>query len=155
MQSAQKIKFLLLCLMTLVKAHALTCSAGGNTVAFGNYNVLSSTPTDGSATLSVTCNDLISILVDYTITLSTGSSGNYTARTMQNAGRNLQYNLYTDAARTIVWGNGSGGSSSVVDGYLLSVLSITKFYTVYGRVPAQQVVPIGGYSDSIVMTVTY
>src|SRR6266487_1298814 len=50
-------------------------------------------------------------------------------RKMVNAGTLLNYNLYTDAARTTVWGDGTGGTVTVSGS---SNGSTT--HTVYGRI---------------------
>jgi len=62
----------------------------------------------------------------------------------------VQYELYSDSARSQRWGNtldidtvnntGTGSSQSL---------------TVYGRVPAPQSVPSGDYSDTVTVTITY
>jgi spore coat protein U-like protein len=136
-------------------AHALSCAVSASATNFGSYNTLSSTPLDGTGNVRVSCSNLISILVNYTILLSTGSSGTYAARQMANGTNMLAYNLYTSAARSIVWGNGGAGTSVLSDGYLLGVLTVTQDYPVYGRIPAGQNVPPGAYIDTIVVTVNY
>lgn len=145
---------------TLLLAHAgaasaITCTASAGSTNFGAYNPLSAAPVDSAGTISVTCTNLLSILVGYTIELSTGLSTNYAAREMANGANRLQYNLYTNPGRTVVWGDGTGGSSAVSDGYLLLLLSTTINYSVYGRIPAGQNVAVGTYADTIVVTVTY
>ncbi len=63
----------------------------------------------------------------------------------------LSYNLYTDATHTMIWGDGTGGSTTVSG---TADQSGTE-HTIYGRVPWQpQAVP-GSYSDSIVITISY
>jgi spore coat protein U-like protein len=136
-------------------AHALTCAVSASTTNFGSYSTISPTPLDGTGNVQVSCSNLVSILVNYTISLSTGTSGTYSSRQMTNGADVLSYNLYTNAARTIVWGNGADGSSTLSDGYLLGILTVTRNYPVYGRVAAGQSVPPGVYSDTIVVTINY
>jgi spore coat protein U-like protein len=67
------------------------------------------------------------------------------------SGRNhLDYNLYTSADRSAVWGDGHGGSQ-------LMTVRKNKVTTlsVYGQIPAGQDVAIGTYTDPIVATVTF
>lgn len=49
--------------------------------------------------------------VKYVVTLSTGISGTYAARTMVSGPNTLTYNMYVDTARTQIWGDGSPGTS--------------------------------------------
>jgi spore coat protein U-like protein len=54
-----------------------------------------------------------------------------------------------------VWGDGSGATSRVSDGYLLGLGGAVKNYTVYGRAPAMQNVGAATYTDAIIVTLTY
>ncbi len=62
----------------------------------------------------------------------------------------LQYNLYLDAARTTIWGNGSGGTST-----LNAPSGGNQTVSVYGRVFPLQDVSVGICSDSILVTINY
>jgi spore coat protein U-like protein len=68
----------------------------------------------------------------------------------------LQYNLYTTAAFTTVFGDGSGASQTEA-GTGAGVATAVSF-TVFGQLPDnatnQAVVP-GAYTDTITVTVTY
>lgn len=134
-----------------------SCTASASTTAFGTYLPTAASPLDSVGNVQVSCSLLgvISIAVAYTISLSTGSSGSYSQRVMSSGGPNLDYNLYSNASRTSIWGNGSGGTSTVSDGYLLGLLTTTRNYPVYGRVAAGQNVPAGTYGDTITVQVDY
>ena len=70
----------------------------------------------------------------------------------------LSYNLYADAGRTSVWGDGTGGSVAVESSVLLDVLgwAPTQSFTVYGRIGAGQTGAVpGSYADTVSVTVTY
>ncbi len=54
---------------------------------------------------------------------------------MSNGGFHLSYQLYSNAARTTVWGNGTGGTVTVS---ARLVRQSTQNFTVYGRIPALQ-----------------
>lgn len=137
-------------------AHALVvgeCEVTATPLPFGDY-----TPTNGSAlqstgTLTVSC-QLIGLLQSWTIQLSAGN-GSYGSRRMRNGSHNLNYNIYRDAARSEVWGNGTGGSLSRTDSVTLFVGLYSKNYTLYGQVPALQDVAPGSYNDTIMVTVNY
>ncbi|HZX31656.1 MAG TPA: spore coat U domain-containing protein [Rhodocyclaceae bacterium] len=138
------------------EASALACTAAASSTSFGSYNPASLLATDGVGNVRVACSTvLINVLVGYTISLSAGSSGSYAVRRLQNGSNHLNYNLYSDFTRLTVWGDGSGGSSSVSDSYLLVVLTLARDYPVYGRIPAGQNVPAGSYADTILVTVNY
>jgi spore coat protein U-like protein len=136
-------------------AWAVSCTTSAQGVAFGNYDPLSALPTDSTGDVSVTCTNLISLFVNYTVALSTGISGSYASRQLDAGGNRLNYNLYTDLTHLLVWGNGTGGTSQISAGFLVVLLGITAHHTVYGRIPARQNASVGSYSDTITVTVTY
>ena len=130
---------------------ACTISATG--VAFGNYDPQSGTNLDGVGTIDVGCHPSDNAP---TVSLSAGSSGTFSSRTMLSGGDSLDYNLYTTSARNIVWGDGFGGSVTVtLTGG--SVSGGTRRYTrsVFGRIPGSQNVPAGSYGDTITLTATF
>jgi spore coat protein U-like protein len=131
-----------------------SCTVTATGVSFGTYNMLTAAPNDATGTVRVTCILLLDLAGSFTVDLSPGVSGSYTARTLRNGANSLTYNLYTDAARTQLWGNGTGGSNRVTQNFA-GLLLVDRSYTVYGRIPALQNVRSGAYSDTIVVTVTY
>lgn len=133
-----------------------SCSVSATSVAFGVYDPISASPNDSTGTVTVSCSLIsgLSLLVAYSIGLSTGG-GSYVTRQMNYLTDYMSYNLYTSGPRTTVWGDGSGGTQMIYDGYLLGVGGATTNYTVFGRIPARQNVRGGAYQDNIVVTVTY
>ncbi len=131
------------------------CSVTATNLNFGTYNTANGSPTNGAGNVNVECSFLLALLLSYTVKLSTGSSGTYTARQMENTTYDLNYNLYTNLARTSVWGDGSGGTGYNSFSSLVLLLYHNANYTVYGRIPATQNIPAGGYTDTITVTVTY
>lgn len=134
---------------------SMTVSAGA--MAFGNYNPNAATgASDSTSTVQVT-GTLVGIgllnTIAYSISLSAGSASTVADRRLIGAG-SLGYNLYTDSARSVVWGANTVSDSISV---LAAVLggSVTRNYTVYGRIPAGQYVAPGAYANTIVVTVTY
>jgi spore coat protein U domain-containing protein, fimbrial subunit CupE1/2/3/6 len=125
-------------------AWSVTCSVGATGVDFGSYDVFSNVDSDGAGSVSVSCDAAAS----YSIAISSGS-GSYASRWMANGAHQLAYNLYREASRSTVWGDGTGGSA-VVNG---SGTGAT--HTVYGRIPSRQNAYAGSYSDNIVVIVTY
>ena len=95
---------------------ASDCSVTASGVAFGAYDPSLATADDSTGSIVVTCiytgpgggNN-----VNYTVTLSTGTSGSYAPRKLAAGASRLNYNLYRDAARTQVWGNASSGTTVI------------------------------------------
>ncbi len=76
---------------------------------------------------------------------------------MSSGANHLTYNLYFDNTYTTIRGDGSGGSQTSGANLNLTTGNRTQNVsgTIFGRAPAGQDVAAGGYSDSIVFTVTY
>jgi spore coat protein U-like protein len=134
----------------LSSAAGAACSASTVGVGFGVYDSQSGVPTDSTGTVSISCPG--DNFTNATVSLGTGSSGTYASRRMQSGASSLQYNLYTDSARTTVWGNGSAGTDTM-NVFWIFGFSIPR--TIYGRIPTGQSVNAGTYSDTLVVTVTY
>ncbi len=132
-------------------ASCVSTSVSSTGVAFG---IFSGSQVASLGTISFTC--VGSGNTNYTIALSTGGSGTYSVRHMSNGPATLSYNLYRDAAHTLIWGNGTGGtvvaSGTIV---LRGTTSQTANWPVYGLLPAQPTPGPGAYSDTIIVTVTY
>lgn len=138
---------------------AVSCSTSAPTLAFGNYDPSLATPTDITSGMTVTCTRAIldPWSVAYTISLSTGGSGSYAARRM-NAGTSLlNYNVYTNASRSQVWGDGTGSTGIVgaTINFNLFQFSKSAMHTAYGRIPAGQNASAGSYNDNLVVTLTF
>jgi spore coat protein U-like protein len=71
---------------------------------------------------------------------------------MRHGSLRLGYNLYLDALRSSIWGNGTSGtdhlSTTVPANGSVNV-------TIYGRISAKQDARIGAYSDTITVTATF
>lgn len=132
-------------------ADACTISATG--VMFGAYDPRATGPDDGTGSIDIACHPNDQSL---TIALSTGSSGSFSARRMMSGAAQLDYNLYTASSRTIVWGDGSGGTSTVTLNNGNVSGGRRRFSAdIFGRIPALQNVSAGTYTDTIVVTVTF
>jgi spore coat protein U-like protein len=139
-------------------AHALgSCTASASSTAFGSYNPFNAASVDSVGNVQVSCSliGVISINVAYTIALSAGSGGSYASRRLSGGGQTLTYGLYTDPTRSTSWGDGSAGTSTVADGYLLGLLTVNRGYAVYGRIPGGQNVTPATYVDTVTVTVNY
>lgn len=135
-----------------------SCSTSTTSVAFGTYASLSGNARDGTGNVRVTCGGVLGLTVPYTVALGTGAnSSQFNPRKMASGAQRLNYSLYTDTSRTLVWGDGTAGSNTMPGSVSIVLLGGTSQDTpVYGRIPAgQTTVAPGNYSDSVVVTVTY
>lgn len=124
------------------------CTVSTTAVNFGNYDVLSATALDSTGTITVQC----SPREDITITISASpNSGGFNPRQMKHASLAdlLNYNIYTNGARTRIWGDGTGGTFTLNRNFVA-----TRTFTVNGRVPPLQNVSGGTYTDVLVVTVS-
>ena len=139
-------------------AAAQTCSVSASATAFGSYSPLSASNNDANGSVTLTCSaNALAALVSYTASLSSGGASSFSPRKMSSSGHLLQYQLYTSVARSTVWGDGTGGTSTVAGTLLTSALLTTNVtLTVYGRIPgSQSTVAAGSCSDTITVTVAY
>ena len=129
-------------------------------VAFGQYDVTHPGADDGTGTLRVTCSRQAGVdpsTVSYVLALGTGAGGSYVMRRMMSGTNLLKYNLFANASRTQVWGDGTSATVTVPGSIIFtgSQTSRSTNHSIYGRVPAQQSVRSGSYNDTIVVTITF
>jgi spore coat protein U-like protein len=122
------------------------CRIAVTDLAFGDYDPLerhASTNLDGTARVRVVCtkNERATILME-----QNGSE----QRALRHGQSLLAYGIFSDPARTKIWGGGASGVQvSFEHG------SAPQELTVFGRIPAGQVVPAGYYIDSVTATVDF
>jgi len=121
-----------------------SCSMGIVMSVFGAYNTLSASSLDGAGSVSVTCD----VTSSFQVALNKGQ-GSFAARQLQSGANVLYYNLYTDALRSLIWGDGTVGTA------LLSGSGTAVTYTVYGRIPGGRIFRPGSYGDSITVTLDF
>ena len=119
-------------------------------VAFGNYDVFATAPSTSTGSISYSCTLPVMPPV---IKLGAGSAGSFSPRAMRSGQWSLAYNLFLDASRTTIWGDGNAGThfyqvGAPADGQTYTV-------TVFGGMPARQNVGVGAYSDSILVTIDF
>jgi spore coat protein U-like protein len=123
------------------------CIVAATPMAFGNYDPTSATATTSTSVISVTCTSA----APYNVGLDKGANGSsVTARLLKVGANTLPYSLYSDASRTVNWGNTVGTDTVTGTGS-----GILQNVTVYGRIPAGATVPAGAYTDTVTVTVTY
>jgi spore coat protein U-like protein len=99
------------------------CTISAGTLNFGTYDTLAASPDDDTGTVTITCT----------------SGTNF-----------LNYEIYQDAGRTIVWGSVASGQHQNTTG-----TGAAQNFTAYGRIPALQNVPAGSYTDTVTATVNF
>jgi spore coat protein U-like protein len=139
-------------------AVTFSCTVSASPLTFGVYPAYSAAAVAATGTFTVTCTATGSgsATVSGTLSLSTGSSGQFATRTMRAGTSVLDYNIYVTPAYSQIFGDGTAGT------YVLSesgTVTAGQVYQVggalYGLIPARQDVAPGSYVDTIVMTVTY
>jgi spore coat protein U-like protein len=127
------------------------CSLSGAAIAFGTFDPINITNLDSAGSVIYRCAGSDR---NITITLSRGGGTSYATRRMVNGSEQLFYNLYRDAARTIIWGDGTGGTQAYTIG---NPQNNNQDITVpmFGRVPAGQNVSVGNYNDTITVTLIF
>ena len=127
-----------------------SCTISATSVNFGNYNVFNGSAVDSTGTITYTCNSAAS---NVTISLSTGASSSYRPRAMSKGAEALNYNLFRDAARTSIWGDGTNGTAVYSRNNPPNNNPVNV--TVYGQIPAGQDVSAGTFSDTISATINF
>ncbi len=120
-------------------------------LAFGTYDPLAanaSQPADASAVLSVTCTRNTSAALSFDAGLHPPGPG---IRAMKGPGpETLQYQIYRDSAHSQVWGTGGDALQLVSKG-----IAQPQEFTVFGRIPPQQEIEPGAYSDVLTAAVDF
>jgi spore coat protein U-like protein len=123
-----------------------TCLVSATPMAFGTYTGAGATSTSA---VSVTCTNT----TPYNVGLSAGSATGATVTTRSMTGPGaalLGYALFSDAARTVNWGQTIGTDTVTGTGN-----GLAQAITVYGQAAGSQYVAPGAYTDTITATVTY
>lgn len=131
------------------------CTISTGALTFGSYDPIVTNKAanlDGTGSVSVTCTNG----ADWKIGLGqgsnadTGSTDAAPLRQMSDGGSSLlSYALYSDAGRSVVWGN---TDATDVDG---TGDGTAQANTVYAEIASDQNVIEGSYSDTVVATVTF
>lgn len=137
---------------TVSASVAANCFVSATNMAFGSYT--------GVAALQTTSDVLVRCTSGSPDTLQLSKGGGaFAQRLLSDGGSNtLQYNLYSNAARTNIWGDGT--ASTVTVGGTGAGLGVPNqvTHTVYGDLPnsaANLTAPVGNYSDTITVTIAY
>lgn len=135
-----------------ISARAVNCKwqVAPTPVNFGTYSAFSTTPVTAVTTFTIQCTPP----AVGTVILSTGQSNTFNPRAMTTTpAANLNYNLFMDAANTIIWGDGTSGTQYVSFTPVPGNTTLTA--TVYATIPAGLNIPSGSYSDTIQATLNW
>ena len=129
-----------------------SCSVSASNLSFGPVSLLTAN-VDAMASLAVTCTNT----TPYTIALDAGQGSGATVanRLMTSAGgATVGYGLYQDPSRMIPWGvtPPPAGNADTLSGV---GTGSTQTLWVYGRVWPQTTPAQGGYTDTVLVTLTY
>lgn len=123
-----------------------SCSVTAANLNFGNYDMAQ---LDAATTVSTTCTSGS----PYNIGLNQGVAAGATVanRMMSGPGANrLNYSLFSDAGRTINWGDTVGTDTVPATG-----TGAAQTFTVFARIPGSQPRAPGAYSDTITVTLFF
>lgn len=133
-------------------AMAVNCNVTVSPLDFGIYDPSAVTPQDVNGNVDVRCNGNAGSFI---LTISQGSGGGFFPRLLLSGTTTMQYNLYTDPARALVWGDGTGGTD-VNSGSKPNTGPPVQFsFPIYGRIFPNQSVASGLYSDSLLVTAVF
>lgn len=122
-----------------------TCKVGAASLGFGTYGAGQTADLRAQGTIAYEGCGTSPIKV----ALDGGSSRNPKARTLVGSdGRKLSYQLYRDSARSKVWGTGPSALS-------FRPSRGTGSLVVYGSIPGGQSVPVGRYTDTVLVTIDF
>ncbi len=126
------------------------CTINSVGVLFSSYSALDSFPNNsGIGTVTVSCRGADASPM---VSLTTGQHSSSVQRSMRSPTTpdKLKYNIFTDSARTIVWGDGRGQGSVVgIQASGVTILSL------YGQIDPGQDAATGDYSDILTVTVNF
>jgi spore coat protein U-like protein len=127
------------------------CTISDATLGFGTYDPSNTSDTVAQGTLGFRCSSGVSMTID----LGTGSNSVAAGsglRGMANAGNVLPYQIYSDSARTTVWGTGMPTGTSVSK----SGTGGADTVIMYGKIPLGKTTVIdGAYQDIVVATLNF
>src|SRR5579872_4074708 len=145
----KRIVIVLALLLAPVAAKAINCSwtVVPANINFGTYSAFSTTALTATSAFSFNCTPPATALM----TITTGGSGTFNPRHMSKAGGTMDYNLYMDAANSIIWGDGTSGTQYLT----FASTPGNKDYpasgtaAIYATIPAGLNVAPGTYTDTV------
>ena len=131
---------MLVVLMMPTTAWSQTCSFTISDMNFGVVDTLSGAATNSTSTFTATCSGTQRVLICPSIGLG-GGGGTSTTRVMTGGLTQLNYQLYFDAARTLVWGSHVSSPPPAPPAFSLTPTGLSPASgstTIYGQVAGGQ-----------------
>ncbi len=126
------------------------CIVSTTAINIGSIDAIGALPRDSTGGISVTCTNGAGWSAAADAGQTTGATPG--ARQMLSGANALDYALYSDAARTVLWGDGTAGTEAITD--IGNGAAQDKI--IYASVlPGQTTARAGAYADQINVTVTY
>lgn len=146
---------------------AQSCSFTATDMNFGAVDTLSGTPVNSTSTISVSCTGALldlgkRLLICPDIGAGSGGASSAAARQMVNGTSTVNYQLYSDSGRSVVWGASSWSYPSRAPAYALtmallnvSLVGASGSMTVYGAALGTPSTAVPGpYTSSFTSTST-
>ena len=142
---------------TPAAALAQSCNFSISPITFSNVDTLSSSNTDTTATLAINCSGVSLTTIRICPSIGAGSGGaTASSRQMISGGSTLNYQLYQDSGRSVIWGSYNWalpGTPPTIDLPLALNGTGSTNVPVYARVfGGQGTVPPGTYTTSFSAT---
>jgi spore coat protein U-like protein len=124
-------------------------------VAFGGYDAAADTDSSGYVDVQCTCTPVGDCTdLPYTLEIQAGASASLSPRRMERSGgtETLDYHLYRDSNRTLVW---TTGPNALGRTYGALQFESPQQSIVYGRIPSGQHVRPGSYGETPTVSLIY
>ena len=147
--------------LNITSVCSVVTKSGANDINFGSHAAGTTEAAVGIAQsdldIAVTCSKNAPYIVNLTPTSTISTTGN---GTMEGPGDDeVDYQLYSDAAASVVWGNtgalGAGNAGNGVTGLGDGLTAAATTHTVYARLTSTTDVQLGDYIDTVNVAVTY
>ena len=122
------------------------------------YDPWSGSPTLSAITFGIRCSGGGATIKSIALSIGGATSSSDFSTRVMTLNDKLSYQLYQDAARTIVWGDGVAGSNSSANTQQPFVANgSTSTFTIYVKIPALQNIYSGTYTvtPGPVITISY
>jgi len=137
--------------MSVTATVASSCIVGTSSLAFGSVTSAAIQAGNIDAIGTVTVNCTMGSAYTVALDVGTGVGATFPIRKMTAGANLLSYSVYTLAARTTVWGDGTATTVTVTGTGSGAAQSISA----YGRIFSGQTVPAAAYTDTVNVTITY
>lgn len=139
--------------LTPARLPAQHCQVSVQDLDFGVYSNFTPAPTEAATRILVRCDGPDTVPVALAIDSGQHSSG-FAPRQMRHSylQDHIGYLLFTDAAMTAIWGDGTRGSATIVSNVPPGV---QMEIPIFGRIPSGQDMSVGKFSDRVAIHVDW